>query len=137
MVCSAISNTDNDATPVGTFAMSPLKWNDNKQKNWVFLYPKRDNKEGYWDYYCENPDNHRSKIALHPGQRTLGCVSIPDTDCWQNIENLFKQYESKPLVVHGSTHSGLWGIIDISCDSSVFDSVEKVESTVGTLTVTM
>ena len=68
-------------TPIGNYQLGAVELNSGKNKHWVNLYPKMKNGNGYWDYYCQNPDTGRSKIALHPGSISSGCISIPNLMC--------------------------------------------------------
>ncbi len=132
--CSAV--TDN--TPVGNYKLGAVEWNSGKKKNWVNLYPEKKSKNGYWDYYCENPDTGRSKIALHPGSNSLGCISIPDSNCWRNLEQSFKQQRSSSLTVTGVTRSGAWSLTSFSCNGSLAagKQISKTVSVIGFLHVT-
>jgi hypothetical protein len=100
-----------------------IKWvllnGSGKKKNWVNLYPEKKSKNGYWDYYCENPDTGRSKIALHPGSFSQGCISIPDSNCWRKLEQLFKQQKSSSLTVTGVSRSGAWSLMKFSYNGSM------------------
>ena len=126
--------------------MSPITWNNNKGKNWVFLYPEKMSYEGgsnYWDYYCENPDTERSQIALHPGTRTLGCISITEGTCWQKLENLLAEEDTDIISVDGLTNSGIpipgFGTsIAFRCDNYGLghSKVVKNVETIGSLYVT-
>jgi len=132
--CSA--NTDN--TPVGNYKLGAVEWNTGKKKYWVNLYPQKKSKNGYWDYYCENPDTERSKIALHPGSISLGCISVPDKECWGKLEKLFRQQKSSSLTVTGVTRSGAWSLMSFSCNGGLTagTQISKTVSVIGFLQVT-
>lgn len=131
--CSA--NTDD--TPVGIYKLGSVEWNTGKKKNWVNLYPQKKSKNGYWDYYCENPDTRRSKIALHPGSISLGCISIPNSNCWNKLEQLLKQQKSSSLTVTGVTRSGAGSFMSFSCNGSLAagKQISKTVSVIGFLQV--
>jgi len=125
-------------TPVGNYKLGAVEWNSGKNKNWVNLYPEKKSKNGYWDYYCQNPDTGRSKIALHPGSVSIGCISIPDSNCWRKLEQLFKQQKSSSLIVTGVTRSGAWSLTSFSCNGSLAagTQISKTVSVIGFLQVT-
>ena len=132
--CSA--NTD--STPIGEYKLGAVEWNSGKSKNWVNLYPKMKNGQGYWDYYCENPDTERSKIALHPGSISFGCISVPDTNCWSKLEAVLRRQQPSSSQVTGVERSGVYSLTSFSCSGGVFagKQVQKTVGTIGTLTVT-
>ncbi|CAF1236002.1 unnamed protein product [Rotaria sordida] len=131
--CSA--NTDD--TPVGEYKLGAVEWNSGKERNWVNLYPKKKSGSGYWDYYCENPDSGRSKIALHPGSVSQGCISVPDSQCWGKLETLLKQQTPYSFSVTGVEHSGLGYLTTFSCNGNWLNSQKiKTVSVIGSLQVT-
>lgn len=131
--CSA--NTDN--TPVGTYKVGAVEWNSGKERFWVNLYPRKASGSGYWDYYCENPDTGRSKIALHPGSVSLGCISVPDTACWSRLEATLRNERAASLSVTGVERSGVSWLTTFSCSGGLAAGaqVTKTVSVVGSLQV--
>ncbi|CAF2511138.1 unnamed protein product [Rotaria sp. Silwood2] len=110
--CSANTNE----TPFGYYKLGTVIWNRGNGNYWVNLYPKKKNGDGFWDYYCENPDTGRSKIALHPGSITAGCISVPDSDCWSQLETKLRQQESYSFSVTGVERSGYSDRLSFSCN---------------------
>ena len=131
--CSANS----DKTPLGYYRLGAVEWNSGKKRSWLNLYPKKKNGLGYWDYYCENPDTKRSKIALHPGSISLGCVSIPDAVCWEALEKIFKNHSSTTISVNGVERSGWGSVTTFSCKGSLAAGKTKMKtvSVIGSLHV--
>jgi len=132
--CSAI--TDN--TPIGYYKLGAVEWNSGKRRYWVNLYPKKINGNGYWDYYCANPDTGRSKIALHPGSISFGCISIPDSSCWFRLEAQLKQQNPNSALVTGVQISGAGNYMSFSCNGGLAagKQITKTVSVIGSLQVT-
>ena len=80
------------------------------------LYLRKASGSGYWGYYCENPDTERSKIALHPGSHSLGCISVPDATCWSKLESALRKQSRESLSVTGVKRSGIYAMATFSCD---------------------
>lgn len=131
--CSAV--TEN--TPIGSYKLGAVERNRAKGRNWVNLYPRMKSGKGYWDYYCENPDTRKSKIALHPGSRSLGCISIPDQSCWNKLEKLFKEKTPSALGVTGVPRSGWGSGMTFSCNGSLAagSPITKTVYVIGSLEV--
>ncbi len=91
----------------------------------------------YWDYYCENPDTRQSKIALHPGSISFGCISVPDLRCWSKLQTLFNQQTSKSLTVTGVERSGWGSMTSFSCDGGwkAGAQIKKTVRVIGSLEV--
>ncbi|CAF4788347.1 unnamed protein product, partial [Rotaria sp. Silwood1] len=132
--CSAVT----DDTPIGYYKLGAVEFNQGKNKNWVNLYPRKKNGNDYWDYYCENPDTRRSKIALHPGSRSMGCISVPDANCWSALEKLLTSERSSILSVTGVERSGYRSYISFSCNGGLGagKQIKKTVSVIGSLKVT-
>ena len=131
--CSAVTSN----TPLGHYKLGAVEYNSGKNKNWVNLYPKKKKGDGYWDYYCENPDTNRSKIALHPGSVSLGCISVPDQSCWNKLEKEFKRHTSSALSVTGVERSGWKYYKTFSCNGGLLagKQITKTVYVVGSLEV--
>jgi hypothetical protein len=115
-----------------------VEWNSGKKTNWVNLYPAKKSGNGYWDYYCVNPDTERSKIALHPGSISLGCISVPDSSCWLRLEKKLKQQNPNLAYVTGVQSSGFKAFMSFSCNgnSVANKQITKTVSVIGSLQVT-
>ncbi|CAF5035122.1 unnamed protein product, partial [Rotaria sp. Silwood1] len=61
----------------------------------------------------------RSKIALHPGSRSMGCISVPDANCWSALEKLLTSERSSILSVTGVERSGYRSYISFSCNGGL------------------
>lgn len=103
---------------MGEYKVGVVEFNTGIRINWVNLYPKKKKEDGYWDYYCKNPDSGRSKIGLHPGSVSLGCISVPDSQCWLKLETLLKQQKPYSVNVTGVEISGV-GSSTLSCDGNL------------------
>lgn len=69
--------------------------------DWYNLYPKKEDNSGYYGY-TQRTQKGRNTMGLHPGTRSLGCVTVKKT-CWQKIRSVI---ESGSMQYRGSGYSG-------------------------------
>eukprot|EP01084_Bolivina_argentea_P181887 314099_1 len=71
------------------------------KKGWFNLYPLRfSSGTSYWDYYTNAPNRKcRSKMALHEGTRSDGCITVINEKCWDNLRKKVEAqtYASRPI----------------------------------------
>ena len=58
---------------------------------WYNLYRQKDTKDGWWDYYTDIPEiDCRGFFGLHFGTKSLGCITVTDRQCFNNLMNAIK-----------------------------------------------
>ena len=91
-------------TPRGEYLIG--KHRLNKGIDWYNLYPKKEDNSGYYGYW-DYTANRRNTMGLHPGQTSLGCVTVYASSyndrCWKKIR---KVVNSGDMEYRGYHYSG-------------------------------
>ena len=94
-------------TPRGEYLIGNRYTHSRLRIDWYNLYPKKEDSSGYYGY-TQRTRTGRFAMGLHPGQRSLGCVTVyaPNENsdpCWQKIR---KVIDSGNMYYRGSSYSG-------------------------------
>ena len=83
---------DKGPAPNGYYAIGAIYTHGTHGISWANLHPRKQNGNGWWNYYRANPDvpGSRSHIGLHPGRTSRGCVTVTGSYCWSNLESMLK-----------------------------------------------
>ncbi len=113
--------------PVGDYAIGEFSPRD--VVFWYNLYPQRESKDGYWDYYCKNPDTGRSKIAFHSGNTSLGCITVFNVTCAKKMKELITKDDlgHRNVSVYGLTTSGIPIYRELLCACYAYTSISLFE----------
>lgn len=88
-------------TPRGEYLIG-RRYRHPKGIDWYNLYPKKEDNSGYYSY-SQRTKTGRSLMGLHPGSRSLGCVTVKEQTCWGNIRRVI---DSGTMQYRHSRYSG-------------------------------
>ena len=105
--CGTVSPTETrddrfgGPTPLGEYLIGKRYRHSRLNIDWYNLYPKKENNPGYYGYY-QRTRKGRYAMGLHPGTRSLGCVTVVKS-CWPSIRSVV---DSGNQPYCGSCYSG-------------------------------
>ena len=108
--------TCSTANPAGTHEKAPVgfyyigKSRIHLGVGWFNLYPQRAS-GGYWDYHTKVPEfNCRGGFGLHAGTISEGCITVPDTSCFNQLrDEITNNFPVIPFDVYECSGCGWWG----------------------------
>ena len=110
VTCDAEGNVGGGGKlPSGYYYIGEFRINFNINNiPWFNLYKQRDN-GGFWDYYTNIPEEGcRGRFGLHPGTRSLGCITVTDRSCFNQLSQVINNYPIIPFTVT-RCHGCRWG----------------------------
>lgn len=85
--------------PVGYYYIGDFRIHNGV--DWFNLYKQKSDRTGFWDYNTKIPEEGcRGGFGLHYGGRSLGCITVPDSACFNRIERVLRAYPVIPFTVH-------------------------------------
>ncbi|XP_067040337.1 uncharacterized protein [Acropora muricata] len=93
---------DGGPTPRGEYLIGRRHTHWRKKIDWYNLFPKKEDNSGYYSS-TQPTETGRSHMGLHPGSVSLGCVTVKEGTCWDNIHSVI---DSGTMQYRHSRYSG-------------------------------
>tara|TARA_R110000744_G_C19367278_1_gene562019 strand:- start:1024 stop:2748 length:1725 start_codon:yes stop_codon:yes gene_type:complete len=92
--------------PNGTYTITDFPWGSSLQPNYFAIVRHdaimNDIAEGFQSNY--NPDEDMQNLRLHKGSTSHGCVSVPNSKEWSNVQNLIDNTKKgTPVTISGES----------------------------------
>ena len=102
VTCDAVGNVGGGGKlPSGYYYIGVLRINTNIDDTpWFNLYKQWNNGTRFWDYYTNIPEEGcRGRFGLHPGTRSLGCITVTDRSCFDQLSEVINSYGTMSFTV--------------------------------------
>ena len=97
--CKTVGQVQGGKLPKGSYRIGTFYLHGRARTPWFNLYPKR-SAGGYWDYYTKASElGCRGGFGLHPGSVSLGCITVTDKRCFDQIKAVVQRFPSNSFDV--------------------------------------
>ena len=98
VTCNAVSSVRGGKLPLGYYYIGEFRRRGSTP--WFNLYKQRNNGRGFWDYHTKIPEEScRGGFGLHPGTRSLGCITVTNRSCFNRLRRVINRYRSRQFTV--------------------------------------
>ena len=95
--CNTVGQVQDGKLPTGSYRIGTFYFHGNTP--WFNLYPRR-SAGGYWDYHTRVSElGCRGGFGLHPGTVSLGCITVTDSYCFNQIKDVVQRFSSRSFDV--------------------------------------
>ena len=99
VTCNTVGQVQGGKLPTGYYRIGTFYLHGNARTPWFNLYRRR-SAGGYWDYYTRASDiGCRGGFGLHPGTVSLGCITVKDRSCFDDIKKVLTRSYSRSFDV--------------------------------------
>ena len=106
VTCSSQGNVQGGKLPAGTYRIGT--YYSHGSTPWFNLY--KAGRGFYWDYHTKIPETGcRGGFGLHPGQVSLGCITVTSNSCFSRLAAVINRYSSKRFSAK-ECRGCFWGI---------------------------